>query len=220
MRPFWLLLTAFSSLQLFTQTWQFTLIPEPGGLAREPEISDKGYQWGCFQRCLVTCSLSFSRPPEALSSFSFFRFLIPSWTPYIYFFFPTCHTHTSCFLYCNFVLLSWASREGWLRRGRGGFSWCFCKIKHGANLKFSGWRESMDSRTFYPRKPMGEEGNFSAGCSFKGGCHSPCLGVLTWSLTRDALRAHSSLDTVHEKQNSSVRVWEEGREEGKRELKL
>lgn len=67
---------------------------------------------------------------------------------------------------------------------------------------------------------MGEEGDFSTGCSFKGGCHSPRLGVLTWSLTRDTLRAHSSLDTVHEKQNSSVRVWEEGREEGKRELKL
>lgn len=215
MRPFGLLLTAFSSLQLFTQTWQFTLILEPGGLAREPEISDKGYQRGCFQRCLVRCSSSFSCPPEALSSFSFFRFLIPGWTPYIYFFFPTCHTHTSWFFILQLCSLELGFSWGLTSRWGGGFSWCFYKIKHGANLKFSGWRESTDSR-----KPMGEEGDFSTGCSFKGGCHSPRLGVLTWSLTRDTLRAHSSLDTVHEKQNSSVRVWEEGREEGKRELKL
>lgn len=64
------------------------------------------------------------------------------------------------------------------------------------------------------------EGSFSAGCSIKRGCRSLRLGILTWSLTRDAFRAHSSLDTVHGKQNSSVRKWEERREEGKRELKL
>ena len=67
---------------------------------------------------------------------------------------------------------------------------------------------------------MGEEGNFSAGCSTKGRSCSPHLGLLTWSLTRDALRAHSGFDTVRGEQNSSVREWEEGREEGKRELKL
>lgn len=117
MRPFGLLLTAFSSLQLFTQTWQFTLILEPGGLAREPKISDKRYQRGCFQRCLVRCSSSFSCPPEALSSFSFFRFLIPGWTPYIYFFFPTCHTHTSWLFIlqlCSLELgLSWGLTSRW-----------------------------------------------------------------------------------------------------------
>ena len=43
----------------------------------------------------------------------------------------------------------------------------------------------------------------------------PCLGLLTWSLTRGALRAHSGLDTVCAEQNSSVWGWEEG----KRELK-
>lgn len=46
------------------------------------------------------------------------------------------------------------------------------------------------------------------------------LGLLTWSLTRGALRAHSGFNTVRGEQNSSVREWEEGREEGKRELKL
>lgn len=49
---------------------------------------------------------------------------------------------------------------------------------------------------------------------------SPGLGILTWSLTRDALRARSGLDTVHDEQKSSVSEREEGREEGRRELKL
>lgn len=31
---------------------------------------------------------------------------------------------------------------------------------------------------------------------------SPGLGILTWSLTRDALRARSGLDTVHDEQKS------------------
>lgn len=65
---------------------------------------------------------------------------------------------------------------------------------------------------------MGEEGTFSAGCSIKGGCHPPRLSVLTWSLTRDALRAHSSLDTVHGKQKficQGVGGREGGREGGR-----
>lgn len=46
------------------------------------------------------------------------------------------------------------------------------------------------------------------------------LSIFTWSLIRQALRAHSGLDTAHGKQNSSVSEWEEGRKEGKRKLKL
>lgn len=60
---------------------------------------------------------------------------------------------------------------------------------------------------------MGEEGNLS-----EGRVMLSLLGLLlTWSLTGDALKAHSGLDTVHSEQNSSVREWEEGRKEGKRE---
>ena len=55
---------------------------------------------------------------------------------------------------------------------------------------------------------MGEEGNLS-----EGRVMLSLLGLLlTWSLTGDALKAHSGLDTVHSEQNSSVREWEEGRE--------
>lgn len=49
--------------------------------------------------------------------------------------------------------------------GRGDFAGCFCRIKRGSGLMLLGRCEIMNLKTFCPREPIREEGNFSAGCS-------------------------------------------------------
>ena len=67
-----MLLRAFSSLRFFTHTWQFTLIPEQGRLARGTETGGKGCQIVHFQGYLVTCSSVLFLPPRGI----FFLFLL------------------------------------------------------------------------------------------------------------------------------------------------
>lgn len=210
--PCWILLWAFGSLQLFTDTQQFTLTSEQGRHAREIETGGKEMSNSLFSE-IPSDNLIFPFPSLW---WLFLPFPVLSvWFQIklsIYFFFLF---NLPC-LYLVLLIQRLCSPEGgpgWLTfKGKGRF----CRLF----LQDQTWFWSNVARLMWN---YGLENVLSEGANERGrqllcwllcSC-PPCLGLLTWSLTRGALRAHSGLDTVCAEQNSSVWGWEEG----KRELK-
>lgn len=150
-----MLLRAFSSLRFFTHTWQFTLIPEQGRLARGTETGGKGCQIVHFQGYLVTCSSLLFLPPRGI----FFLFLL-----YV------CDSRLNCIFSIQLAmpissvvytetLFSWVGPWG-ADFGGGGkvFAWCFCKINHGVKVPRLMW--NYGSRTFLSKDANGRRRKF------------------------------------------------------------